>query len=167
MRIAWGFTAALLLAGCSDSGLDFCQVCLKGDPALAVPPGDIAKITMVYSGRKLPPSAINVYYHEEGGIDQQQWIRFDAPIADARAFADSLLLAPLAKPAPQPPQSSQFLMPGKPMPWWPKTFPANIETGTNDINDANYKDGVKGKPMTIILQPGTPNARVWIYAFSM
>jgi hypothetical protein len=165
IRSAWSL-AALLLAGCGDP-LDFCQVCLKGDPALAVPQADVAKIGLVYSGQTLPRSATNVYYHEEGGIDQQQWIRFDAPIADARAFADSLLLAPLAKPAPQPQQSSQFLMPGKPIPWWPKAFPTNIETGTNDINDANYKDGAKGKPMTIILQPGMPNARVWIYAFSM
>jgi hypothetical protein len=73
----------------------------------------------------------------------------------------------LAKPAPQPPQSSQFLLPSKPVPWWPRVFPDGIETSTNDINDANYKDGAKGKPMTIILQPGSPNARVWIYAFSM
>jgi hypothetical protein len=165
-RTSVGLAVALLLAGCSDP-LDFCQSCLKGDPALAVPKGDIAKIGLVYSGQKLPPSATNVYYHEECGIDCQQWIRFDAPVTDARAFANSLLLAPLAKPAPQPPQSSQFLLPTKPLQWWPKAFPDGVETGTNDINDANYKDGAKGKPMTIILQPGSPNARVWIYAFSM
>ncbi len=157
---------ALFLTGCGDS-IDMCQVCLKGDPALAVPKGDVAKITMVYSGQKLPPSATNVYYREEGGIDQQQWIRFDAPIADARAFANSLLLSPLAKAPAQPAQSSQFLMPSKPMLWWPAHLPDGVETGANDINDANYKDGAKGKPMTIILQAGTSSARVWIYAFSM
>jgi hypothetical protein len=156
---------ALLFTGCSDP-LDFCQSCLKGDSARVVPAGDVAKIGLVYSGQKLPPSATNVYYHEECGIDCQQWVRFDAPIADARDFADSLLLAPL-KAMPQTPQSSQFLTPSKPMPWWPKAFAAGVETSTNDINDANYKDGQKGKPMTVILQPGSPNARVWIYAFSM
>jgi hypothetical protein len=159
--------ALLLLAGCSDPFPDMCQSCLKGDPALAVPKGDVPKIAMVYSGQQLPPSAINVYYHEEGGIDHQQWIRFDAPAAEARAFANRLLLAPLKKISPQPPQSSQFLMPSQPLPWWPKTFPDGAESGMNDINDANYKDNQKGKPMTIILQPGAPNARVWIYAFSM
>jgi hypothetical protein len=158
-------TIALVLAGCSNP-LDFCQSCLKGDPALAVPKGDIAKIAMVYSGRKLPPSSTNVYYHEVGGPDHQQWIRFDAPLADARAFADSLLLAPLVKSA-APPQSSQFSVPSTSMPWWPITFPTGVETGSNDIDQANYKEGQKGKPMTIILQPGSPNARVWIYAFSM
>lgn len=156
--------AALLLAGCSDQ-FEFCQVCPKGNPALAVPRSEVAKITMVYSGQRLPPSATNVYYYEQCGIDCQQWFRFDAPNAAARAFTDSLLLAPLAKA--KLPQDNQFLPPSKPMPWWPIRFPDGVETSTNDINDANYKDGTKGKPMTIILQPGSPNARVWMYAFSM
>ncbi len=155
----------LMLAGCSDP-FDFCQSCLKGNPALAVPRGDVAKIVMVYSGRKLPPSATKVFYYEVGGPDHQQWIRFDAPPADARAFAASLLLAPLVKSA-TPPQSSQFSAPSTSMPWWPARFPDGVETSTNDINDANYADGAKGKPMTIILQPSKPNARVWIFAFSM
>jgi hypothetical protein len=158
--------AALALVGCSDP-LDFCHSCLKGDPVLAVPNADVTKIGLVYSGQKLPPSATNVYYHEEGGPDFRQWIRFDAPIADARAFADNLLLTPLAKPSAKPPQSSQFLLPSKPMPWWPKVFPDGVEISTNDINTANYAGDAKGKPMTVILQPGTPNARIWIYTFSM
>lgn len=156
--------AAFLLAGCSDP-LESCQVCLKGDPALAIPTSDVAKITMVYSGRKLPPSATNVYYHEICGIDCQQWFRFDAPVAEARAFADSLRLAPLTNA--KTPQDNQFLSPPKSLPWWPARFPGGIEIGTNDINDANYADGAKGKPMTIIIQPGSRHARVWIYAFSM
>jgi hypothetical protein len=159
--------AALLLTGCNDEPfLDFCQSCLKGDPAQLVPKAEVAKIGLVYSGTKLPRSAMNVYYHEQCGIDCQQWIRFDAPPADARAFANGQLLTPLAKTASSP-KAPQFLAPSKPMPWWPKSFPATAETSTNDINQANYSDGAKGKPMTIILQSGTPYARVWVYAFSM
>ncbi len=160
------FALAALLTGC-DPLPDWCQSCLNGDPTLAVPTGEVSKIGMVYSGQKLPPSAINIYYHESGGPDFQQWIRFDAPLADARAFADSQLLAPLAKVSIQPPQSQQFVAPSKPMPWWPITFPTGVETGSNGIDQANYNEGQKGKPMTIILQSGSPNARVWIYAFSM
>lgn len=156
--------AMLLLAGCSDDFVSVCHSCLKGDPAAPVSKSEIAKIGLVYSGRTLPPSATNIYYAEECGIDCQQWIRFDAPNADARAFANSLLLTPLA---PGDAQAGVPPLPSKPFGWWPEVFPTSHLTGTNDVSTAKYGKNEKGQPLTVILQPGTPNARVWIYAFSM
>jgi hypothetical protein len=156
--------AMLLLAGCDADVISVCHSCLKGDPAAPVAKAELAKIGLVYSGRRLPPSATNIYYAEECGIDCQQWIRFDAPMADARAFATSLLLTPPAKTdAKEPP----FLSPSKPLAWWPTNLPADAMVSTNHISTAKYGKYEKGQPLTIILQPGAPSARVWIYAYTM
>jgi hypothetical protein len=159
-------TLALLLSSCGEF-LDVCHSCLGGDPTKPVAAGDVAKIGLVYSGRKLPASASNIYYHELCGIDCQQWIRFDAPEADARDFAENLLVRPLSKgwakdmlrtgwgPNDIKGDSAKF------MPWWPNQFSSGIETGENTLNDAD-----KGQPMRIVITGDGKIARVWLAAYT-
>jgi hypothetical protein len=157
----------LFVAGCDDV-LEVCHSCLTGDPAQLVAADQLSKISLVYSGKRLPASAINIYYHERCGIDCQQWVRFDAPIADARAFAQSLLVRPLLTTPASGQSGEQPTLAGGEMarmPWWPMQFPSETERGENTINDGGHKTG-KGQPLSIILQPDGPNATVWIAAYS-
>jgi hypothetical protein len=166
--VKWTAAALLLLASCGNV-VDVCHSCLKGDPAKPVAASETPKIGLVYSGKRLPASATNIYYHELCGIDCQQWIRFDAPVGDARAFARGLLVRPLSMTPPSAQSGAQPTLPGAEaakMPWWPKQFSKETERGENTINDGGDKAG-KGQPLLIILQPDGKKATVWLAAYSM
>jgi hypothetical protein len=162
-----GFAAAflLMLTGCDDF-LAVCHSCLTSDPAKPVVAAEIAKIGLVYSGKRLPASASNIYYHELCGIDCQQWIRFDAPLSDALAFADGLLVRPLTRQTTPGIAEAASLGPeSAKMPWWPTSFPAGVEFGENTINDGGNKNG-KGQPLTIFVQRHGATATLWLAAFT-
>jgi hypothetical protein len=153
-RWSAALAAILLLASCGDPFLSVCHSCVKGDPAQPVSATEAAKIGLVYSGKRLPKSASNIYYAEECGIDCAQWIRFDVPIADARAFANGLLDVPIGTN-----KAPLADITGVPLKWWTSVTRGTAEQGGNEI-------GAKGQPIQIWLKPQGATATVWVFAFT-
>lgn len=154
----WPATATimgLVLGGCDPIG-DVCHSCIGNDPNAVLNPAQQAKVGLIGTPRRLPPSAQDVRYHEECGIDCVQWLRFEAPLDDARAFANRLLVRPIAVGAPVP-------LPGGAadrLDWWPSSLPAQAESGANETLTPGY-------PLLFVaVLPQGDRARVWLRAFN-
>lgn len=145
----------LLLAACGPL-IDQCYSCIGNDPNAVLSPGQQAKVALIGSPRRLPAGARNVRYYEECGIDCFQMLSFEAPLAEARFFANGLVEVPIAAGG-----ALNLAQPSTALDWWPKSWPAGIESGENDAG--------KGKPpfVTVAVLPQGKTARVWLRAFNM
>lgn len=84
---------------------------------MVVPADRIGEVELLASDRKLPKGATNVRLYFKQFQDPFLWVRFDAPLAEAVAFAEA--------------QTGQSLEPGcrhlylgdPPADWWIKTCP--------------------------------------------
>jgi hypothetical protein len=168
MRAALIAMSLVLLGACTEGPIAFCDLCQNSDPALPVPHENIQRIELISSDVRLPSSATNVHFAMRCGIDCTQFIRFDAPIADARAFAASLLFEhPLA--AGQNPwvRSSWTHMHRQVPPddilglhWWPVGFPSEVEGGDNGLY------APRGGLVSLVLLPRGVQATVWLSPFN-
>lgn len=161
MKRVAGLLLALLLAGCGDALFDVCRACLKSDPQRPVAKQDYPLITVVYRDRPLPASAANVYYREKCGIDCMQMIRFDAPLADARAYAEQALQTGKLRQGFNPWVDGNGFDPwagsGEPTSWWPRRISGRFY-GAEDSG---------GQPMKIAMVPRGDMATVLVTAFDM
>jgi len=167
MRAALIVLMLLILCGCSEGPLAFCDLCQNSDPALPVPRENIQRIELIASHVRLPSSATNVHFAMRCGIDCTQFVRFDAPIADARAFAASLLFEhPLAR-GQDPWVRSSWTQMHRTVPpdilelnWWPSRFPEEIEGGDNGLSSS------RGGLVSLVLLPRGGRATVWLSPFN-
>lgn len=144
-----------LLAACGPL-IDQCYSCIGNDPNAVLSPEQQAKVVLIDSPRRLPASARNVRYYEECGIDCFQMLSFEAPLAEARHFANGLVEAPIA--------AGRTIDPAGPstaLDWWPKSWPAGVESGENDASTGK-------RPFVIVaVLPQGATGRVWLRAFNM
>lgn len=113
---------------------------------------EAAELELLSSGRKLPPSATDVRLHFVQFQDPFMRVRFDAPVAEARQFAES--------------QTGQKLMPGcssivgpDPDPeWWLSSCPAGAS-----FTSMTWSDDPPAR--TIVVVPNGATATVWLETF--
>lgn len=106
--------------------------------------------------RSLPAGAVDLQAVTDAGIDRMVQARFEAPEAEARAFA-----AALAGPEPDPDAASYFDAEAHGPPWWPREVPpgATAFAGRNAAWSRAYK------VMTVPAGPG--RSVVYLFAFSL
>jgi hypothetical protein len=154
--------AALAVISCEE--VEYCELCAGEDPRRPLPAENVGKIWRGDSERRLPVGARNVFFHERCGMDCTWHVRFDLPIAEARAFARSLPLEHPLTPGANPWGANPWGV-GSPvwegvlaLGWWPRRFPANVEGGENMT--------ANGHPAyQIAIVPRGSEATVWIRTF--
>lgn len=135
-------TLPLLLAACDPLG--------DGDEGeRIVPDGQGASVTLLTPARHLPGSATNIAVRKIGFQDPIVWVRFDAPLADARAFSVDMLGGP-----------------GAACGWhggadgWPATLPKNATCGRRDAA------GVRWPAIMVAVIPHGARAVVLVRTFT-
>ena len=81
---SWLLGCALLTACNPFSGV-------TTDRGFVIPDGDGPKVELLTERRRLPKSATNIVGHVRHFQDTMLWVRFDAPLAEARAFQKQML----------------------------------------------------------------------------
>jgi hypothetical protein len=113
----------------------------------------VRQIQLLNPSAPLPPSASNVWFVEKHFLDTYQMVRFDASLADARAFARNLLdgRSPVRG---HDPRLQYF---GTDLEWWLRDFPANAEGGAK--HDGHLR-------AQVVIVPDNERATVWALMFS-
>ena len=144
-------SAALYSSTCQPPLFSVCRACLDPCAGQPIDPKNRAKITLIYTRLLLPTSARSVFYHEECGVDCTQWIRFDAPRADAIDFARRASAGPLH------PGTDHLPIAGDDPVWWPGRFPNTAWSGIKTLQYGGYDQGV-------VIAATTSGARIWVLA---
>jgi hypothetical protein len=118
---------------------------------------EVAAFELLTPTRRLPSSARDVRVHvRSGGPDTSLKVRFEATLADARQFAESLIGHPLVT------GEDRWRLGGVRLDWWPETFPAGAESGRDGREGCDFRN----PPVEIMLVPRDATATVWLHTFS-
>jgi hypothetical protein len=140
MRAVGTWIGLALLLGCR-AGVD-------QDPRGApVAQDQVRNIRVLGLETGLPPSATQVWLLERHWLDSIQMLRFDASLADARAFTSSVLGRETV--AGENPHLHVF----KGYPWWLHNYPKGAEGGSRNE---------PGHTVDLVLVPKGERATVWI-----
>jgi hypothetical protein len=96
----------------------------------------------------LPPNSSSVFLTEDAWLDRLQLIRFDAPLAEARAFAHRALGRPAVRG--YDPAITHL---DTRSPWWIRDFPPGAEGG---------KLETPHRTVSIVIVPDGAQARTWV-----
>jgi hypothetical protein len=147
--------ACLLLAcaGCDNVAemVDpFAAATTKKD--MAVPADRIGEVELLASDRKLPEGATNVRLYFEQFQDPFLYVRFDAPLADARKFVKTQTGKELEL------RCDRSVIIDPPVDWWLRSCPANSESASS------YRSEDPPARHYLIVPKGEM-ATVWLFTF--
>jgi len=117
-------------------------------------PTQAASFDLLVPGRRLPSSASNVHVYTKHFQDTVLYVRFNAPVGEARDFAQNLIGRPLAR-------DGYVNMTGPDADWWiSPDILQKSERGEDSIIDG---DGLPAVSVAIL--PSGSTATVWIKTF--
>jgi hypothetical protein len=114
---------------------------------------DGERVAILDSGIVVPPSATNIRVYEASFLDAVQLIRFDAPLAEAREFARTLLKGNIA---PRQIERS-FFYASSSRDWWIRDAPPEFEGGRWEAS---------GRRIQLLLVPQGEKATIWLEAWA-
>ncbi|WP_114953559.1 hypothetical protein [Sphingosinicella terrae] len=140
---AWyllGLAAAPILSGCGFASLG-------EDEQRQVADGRGAEVRLIGTEVRLPSSATEVRLFDRRFQDSLQWVRFEAPLADARRFAEAVIGRPLVL------GEDPGLAPPEGIDWWFAAYPIGGEGGSRSESRTT---------IGLVLQPRGALATVWM-----
>jgi hypothetical protein len=126
-----------------------CGPMLGTDEEQMVKPADISKVQILTSELRLPASARNVRLRHRHFQDSVLLIRFEAPLSDARFFAERLTGRKLHAGA------GVSAVKAGTDDWWLDRYPENGEGASSNGSQMSA---------SVILEPGERTGTLWVFA---
>lgn len=153
LRAVIVLSASLLAAGCGEvkERLNpFEAMTTTTDQDIAAK--DIGQLELLASDRRLPPSARRVRIYFRQFQDPSLYVRFDAPLADARKFVETQTGKELEL------RCDRSVIIDPPADWWLQSCPANSESASS------YRSEDPPARHYLIVPEGEM-ATVWLFTF--